>query len=79
MAPDKKIERNNVIYGSLFTSVSWVVLTQLYSVYVENFTNYNTFYGGVSSILILMLWLYLNLQEDLLVQKLHCLMPVDPV
>ena len=59
MAPDKKIERSNVVYGSLFTSVAWVVLTQVYSVYVENFTNYNTFYGGVSSILILMLWLYL--------------------
>lgn len=59
MAPDKKIDRKNVIYGSLFTSVSWVVLTQIYSVYVENFTNYTTFYGGVSSILTLMLWLYL--------------------
>lgn len=59
MAPDKKIDKRNVTYGSLFTSVSWVVLTQLYSVYVENFTNYTTFYGGVSSIVILMLWLYL--------------------
>jgi len=59
MAPDKKIERKNVVYGSLFTSVSWVILTQIYSLYVENFTNYTTFYGGVSSILILMLWLYL--------------------
>ncbi|MDD6878859.1 MAG: YihY/virulence factor BrkB family protein [bacterium] len=59
MAPDKKINRNNVTYGSLFTSISWVFLTRLYSWYVENFTNYNTFYGSISSILILVLWLYL--------------------
>lgn len=57
-APDKEIKRNNATYGALFTSISWIVLTQVYSVYVENFTNYTTFYGSIASILILMLWLY---------------------
>ena len=57
-APDKEIRKNNVTYGALFTSISWIVLTQVYSVYVENFTSYTTFYGSIASILILMLWLY---------------------
>ena len=59
MAPDKKIKRNNVFYGSVFTTVCWILVTRIYSVYVEKFTNYTTFYGGLASILILMLWLYL--------------------
>lgn len=59
MAPDKRIEGSNVVYGSLFTSACWVVLTKLYSIYVEKFTNYSTFYGSISSVLILLLWLYL--------------------
>lgn len=58
LSPDKKIDRRNVTYGALFTSVSWVLVTQIYSWYVENFSNYTTFYGGISSILILMTWLY---------------------
>lgn len=58
MAPDKRIRRESIEYGTLFTTVSWIFLTKIYSVYVENFTNYTTFYGGVASILILMLWLY---------------------
>lgn len=59
LAPDKKISRKNVVYGSIFTSISWVFLTWFYSIYIENFTNYTTFYGSIASILILMLWLYL--------------------
>ncbi|MGN1000496.1 MAG: YihY/virulence factor BrkB family protein [Bacilli bacterium] len=59
MAPDKRIERKNVVYGSLFTTISWILVTQVYSVYVEKFSNYTTLYGSMASILILMLWLYL--------------------
>lgn len=59
MAPDKKISRKNVVYGSLFTSFAWVILTTIYSLYIQYFTNYTTFYGSISSILILMMWLYL--------------------
>lgn len=59
MAPDKRIERKNVIYGSLFTTICWILVTQIYSLYVEKFSNYTTLYGSMASILILMLWLYL--------------------
>lgn len=59
MSPDKKIEKQNVVYGSLFTSISWVFLTKIYSIYIEKFTNYTTLYGSLSSIVILLLWLYL--------------------
>ena len=58
MAPDKRIERSNVVYGSIFTTVCWIIVTQFYSIYIEKFTSYTTFYGGMASILILMLWLY---------------------
>ena len=57
-APDKVIDTNKVTYGSIFTTVTWILLTKFYSIYVERFTNYTTFYGSISSILILMLWLY---------------------
>lgn len=59
MAPNKKMKGKEVNYGALFTSIMWVVVTWAYSYYIEYFSSYETFYGGISNILILMLWIYL--------------------
>lgn len=59
LGPDKKIKSRNVTYGALFTSLAWIVSTAVFSFYVENFASYNTIYGGISSLIVLMLWVYL--------------------
>lgn len=59
MAPDKKIASNQVNYGAIFTSFSWIIVTQLYSLYVENFSNYDNLYGGLSNLIVLMWWVYI--------------------
>lgn len=58
LAPNKEINRKSVNFGALFTSIMWVISTWLYSYYIEYFSSYETFYGGVSSLLFLMLWLF---------------------
>ena len=59
MAPDIKINPKEVNYGAAFTSMSWVVVTQLYSLYVEHFSNYGSLYGSLSNLLVLMWWIYI--------------------
>lgn len=59
MAPDKKIPSNRTTYGALFTSIGWILSTAIYSFYINNYANYSLFYGGLSNIIILMLWTYL--------------------
>jgi len=59
LAPDQKISSKNVNYGALFTSFSWVIFTKLFSIYVTIFGKYSTFYGSISSLLVLMLWIYI--------------------
>ncbi len=59
MAPDMRIKKSEVNYGAAFTSISWVLVTQLYSLYVENFSNYSNLYGSISNLLVLMWWIYL--------------------
>ena len=59
MAPDTKIKSRDVTYGAIFTTIVWIVATVIYSFYVENFANYTDFYGGISSIIVLMLWMYI--------------------
>lgn len=58
MAPNIKVQRKQVTFGALFTSIMWVVSTLAYSYYIEYFSSYETFYGGISSLLFLMLWIY---------------------
>lgn len=59
MAPDIKINPKEVNYGALFTSCSWIIVTQIYSLYVEHFSNYSNFYGSLSNLLVLMWWIYI--------------------
>ncbi len=58
MAPDAKISRKNVNYGVLFTSLSWVLFTKLYAIYIGLTANVNSLYGNISNIIILMWWIY---------------------
>ena len=36
----------------------WIIGTEIYSIYIRNFAHYNLFYGSISNIIILMIWVY---------------------
>lgn len=59
LSPDKRIYSKDVTTGALFTTITWVISTQTYSFYVSNFSNYGRVYGNLSSIIMLMLFVYL--------------------
>ncbi len=58
IAPDVKIKSSTTTYGAIFTTITWIIATEIYSVYVEIFAKYDIFYGSISNILILLLWVY---------------------
>lgn len=58
-APDHDILSKNMNRGSLFITVTWVVATILYSLFVNNFANYNVFYSSLANIVVLMVWMYI--------------------
>ena len=58
MAPDNKISSKSIKYSSIFTTAIWIIGTEIYSIYVKFFSNYNLFYGSISNIIILMAWVY---------------------
>lgn len=59
IAPNKRVRSKSVGYGALFTSISWIIITYIYSYYINNVAHYSTFYGGLANIVILMFWIYL--------------------
>lgn len=58
MAPNKNVKSKDTSYGAVFTTISWIVITYIYSFYVNNLAHYSTFYGGLANIVILMIWIY---------------------
>ena len=59
IAPSKKIASRTTTYGSIFTTIIWVIATAIFSYYLKYFANYNVIYGNLSSMIILMMWLYI--------------------
>lgn len=58
VAPNVDIPSKSVNKGALLTTVIWAVSTYAYSLYVTNFANYTKFYGNLSNLIILMIWIY---------------------
>lgn len=58
IAPDSPIPSKNMNKGALFTTLSWIIITSAYSIYVANFADYNIFYGSLANIVVLMMWIY---------------------
>ena len=59
LAPDRKLPSKNVNYGAIFTSIMWIIVTSVYSFYINHFAAYDVFYGSLANIVILMVWFYL--------------------
>ena len=59
IAPDKEIPSKSTTKGAMFTTVGWVLATEVFAFYIEKFARYDIFYGSISNILILLLWVYL--------------------
>ncbi|MDD4706491.1 MAG: YhjD/YihY/BrkB family envelope integrity protein [Bacilli bacterium] len=59
ISPNKALPSSRLNIGTAFTTVGWVISTELYSYYVNNFAHYDIFYAGLSNIAVLMLWIYL--------------------
>ena len=59
LAPDKKIRSKTTTKGALFTTISWILATEIYTFYIGTFSSYDVFYGSISNIVILLLWIYI--------------------
>lgn len=44
--------------GGILSSIGWLVFSDIFSIYVENFNSYSNIYGSVYALALGMLWLY---------------------
>lgn len=56
---DKKYTFMNHLPGALFSAVGWMGFSFFYSLYVDNFAGKSYAYGSLTTIVLLMLWIYI--------------------
>ncbi len=56
--PNQRNRFADSLPGAVFTALGWLLFSNLYSLYVENFTRYANIYGSVYGVALSMLWLY---------------------
>lgn len=56
--PNKRNKLGDSFPGAVLSSIGWLVFSDLYSIYVENFASLSNIYGSVYAVALSMLWLY---------------------
>ncbi len=67
LAPDRDAPRLRwVSIGATVATVTWLIVSAAFSLYVETFGNYAKTYGSLAAVVVLMLWLWLTVYAVLL-------------
>ena len=56
--PNKETSFRQNLPGAILASIGWLVFSDLFSLYVENFSGYANVFGSVYAVALSMLWLY---------------------
>lgn len=58
-APNRgAVSIKRLIPGAVLATVLWILLSGIFSIYVQNFNNYSATFGALSAAVVIMLWLY---------------------
>lgn len=55
--PSAKIHFKTVLFGSIFTTITWMIVTQFFSLYVTHFSGRISSYGIIGGFILFMFWL----------------------
>lgn len=58
LGADKHYKYGDLLPGAMFTALGWMIFSYLFSIYVDNFSNFSYMYGSITAIIIIMLWMY---------------------
>lgn len=56
--PKHKMKIRTQIYGAIFSSVAWYVTSWFFSIYIDLFEGFSNTYGSLTSIILVMMWVY---------------------
>lgn len=60
IAPSRRLALREVVPGALFSTFGWIATSVLFSVYVNQFSDFTKTYGSLGGVMILLIWLYIS-------------------
>ncbi|HLQ71587.1 MAG TPA: YihY/virulence factor BrkB family protein [Bacillota bacterium] len=60
LAPNKHIYFKHAIWGAVFATVCWQLVSLAFSFYVSSMGNYSATYGSLGTVIIMMIWFYIS-------------------
>ena len=58
--PNVKQKAVDIFPGTIFASVCWVLLSGIFSFYMNNFSSYSLIYGSIGAFIMLLTWIYMS-------------------
>ena len=71
--PNRKLPFRDLILGSIFCSLGWLVISFVFSMYLTIFKGFSGLYGSMTAIILVMLWLYFCMYVMLLGGLINCI------
>lgn len=56
--PSENFKTKQILPGAFFSTIAWFALSFFFSIWFDNFSLFTTMYGGLTSILLTLFWLY---------------------
>ncbi len=64
--PNRKDTFFHQLPGAVFTTIGWMIISWIFSIYLDVFTGFSTMYGSMTTIVLIMLWMYFTMYIALL-------------
>ncbi len=64
--PNRRDRYSRQIPGAIFSMIGWLVFSWIFSVYVDIFKGFSSMYGSLTTIMLIMMWLYFCMYSILL-------------
>ena len=64
--PHHKKKMKTQVVGAAFSSIGWYVTSLIFSIYVDIFKGFSNTYGSLTSIILIMMWVYVGMYVILL-------------
>ena len=72
--PNRRDKFRYQIPGAMFSAVGWMIISWIFSVYLDVFKGFSSMYGSLTTIVLIMLWMYFCMYCILLGGELNVLL-----
>lgn len=59
-APCIRLSWREVMPGTIFTVIAWLLASFTFAYYANNYARYSEFYGSITAVIVLMIWLFVS-------------------